>query len=268
MAKRFTDTDKWKKSFIKSLSSAYKLLWIYITDDCDHAGIWHVDIEIASLRLGEDLNMAKALEAFEDKIVVFDDGEKWFIPSFIEFQYGELNEKNRAHQSVIKILKKYNLLKNKGLTRCLQAPKDKDKDKDKDKGFEKSEKLLPEVPADPIPLGAVMQQEFLTKNPDYPSRPGQDIPAMMEMAGFISQQNGGVADMLLFKPPERAYVAGMWSKFCDWYSANGGKKSLDFIVKFKLQEIYSTIKNGNKSNELRATGQRLQEEKARKIIGG
>ena len=43
MAKRFTDTDKWKKGFMKSLSTKYKLLWLYIVDDCNHAGIKGVD---------------------------------------------------------------------------------------------------------------------------------------------------------------------------------------------------------------------------------
>ena len=35
MAKRFTDTDKWKKGFIKRLPAKYKLLWLYILDDCN-----------------------------------------------------------------------------------------------------------------------------------------------------------------------------------------------------------------------------------------
>ena len=59
MAKRFTDTDKWKKTLLKSMPSEYKLLWLYICDDCDHAGIWHVDIQIASLRIGEDVFVGK-----------------------------------------------------------------------------------------------------------------------------------------------------------------------------------------------------------------
>ena len=135
MAKRFTDTDKWKKTFIKSIPASYKLLWLYICDDCDHAGIWHVDTQIASLRIGEDISESKAVEIFGEKIIVFDNGNKWFIPSFIEFQYGILNEKNRVHESILKILFKYNLLENKPLTSPLQGVKDKDKDKDMDKDY-------------------------------------------------------------------------------------------------------------------------------------
>ena len=37
MAKRFTDTDKWKKGFYKKITNLkYKLLWLYILDDCNH----------------------------------------------------------------------------------------------------------------------------------------------------------------------------------------------------------------------------------------
>ena len=90
MAKRMTDTNKWRKGFIKSLPSAYKLFWIYLTDECDHAGIWHVEMDIAQIRTGEDLDIGKAIELFGEKIVPFDRGEKWFLPDFIDFQYGEL----------------------------------------------------------------------------------------------------------------------------------------------------------------------------------
>lgn len=131
MGKRFTDTDKWKKPFIRGLQGPYKLLWFYILDDCDHAGIWHVDFEVAQIRIGHDLDIEWALEQFGDRVQVLE-GHKWFIPDFIKFQYGELNEKNRAHASVLSILKKYKVHE-----RPLQGAKDKDKEMDKEKDKEK-----------------------------------------------------------------------------------------------------------------------------------
>lgn len=135
MAKRFTDTEKWKKPFIRALQAPYKLLWFYILDDCNHAGIWQVDMDVACLRIGDNsLSAEKAIELFGAKIQVFDNQEKWFIPDFIEFQYGILNPENRAHQSVISILERYGLEGvNKGLISPLEGRKDKDKDKDKEK---------------------------------------------------------------------------------------------------------------------------------------
>lgn len=130
MAKRFTDTNKWRKEFIRGLQGAYKLLWLYIIDECDHAGIWHVEFDVAELRIGMQINEAEALKQFNGHIIVFDNNLKWFIPDFIEFQYGVLNPENRAHKSVLDQIEKYKL---KGHLRSLQGRKDKDKDMDKDK---------------------------------------------------------------------------------------------------------------------------------------
>ena len=126
-----TDTDKWKKRFLRELKPQHKLLWFYILDDCNHAGIWDVDIEVASIRVGEELIYDMLPQEFLDKIVIFDNGDKWFIPDFIDFQYGELNPNSNVHKSVIALLDKYNLqgyLKgSEGVDNTLQ---DKDKDKD------------------------------------------------------------------------------------------------------------------------------------------
>lgn len=148
MAKRFTDTEKWKKPFIRSLKAPYKLLWLYICDDCDHSGIWQVDLEVAEIRIGEKLDKNKALQFFNDKIIPLDNGSKWFIPSFIEFQYPSgLSENNKAHAGIIKNLDKYKfeIETFKPLKSPLQGDKDMVKDKvmDKDKVKVKEMVTLP-----------------------------------------------------------------------------------------------------------------------------
>lgn len=143
MGKRFADTNKYKKPFVRGLQGPYKLLWDYICMDCDHAGIWIADFEIAQIYLGKDMPVDpnKAIEYFntgEERISVLNGGSKWFIIPFISFQYGVLNPKNRVHQSVLATLSLYDLLdKIKGLVSPIGSPllgaKDKDKDKDKEK---------------------------------------------------------------------------------------------------------------------------------------
>ena len=126
-----TDTDKWKKRFLRELKPQHKLLWFYILDDCNHAGIWDVDIEVASIRVGEELIYDMLPQAFLDKIVIFDNGDKWFIPEFIDFQYGELNPNSNVHKSVIALLEKYNLegyMKGSQGVQTTLNNKDKDKD--------------------------------------------------------------------------------------------------------------------------------------------
>jgi hypothetical protein len=148
MAKRFTDSEKYKKPFHRGLQGAYKILWDFICHDCDHAGIWHIDFEVAQIYIGSDMpvNEIDALKYFnegEKRIEVLPGG-KWFIRPFIEFQYGVLNPDNRVHLSILNILKKNKI---KPLTSPLLGAKDKDKDKDKDKvkdSFDEFIKLYPE----------------------------------------------------------------------------------------------------------------------------
>jgi len=140
VAKRFTDTDKWKKSFIKSLPTEYKLFWLYLLDDCNHAGIWHVEMEVAQARLGIQLSIEKIRGLFKGRVVEFDGGTKWFIPDFITFQYGTLKASNNAHNSVLQELSKYQI---EGLLRGSRAPMDKDKDKDMEEGAEGEKKSEP-----------------------------------------------------------------------------------------------------------------------------
>lgn len=142
MAKRFTDTNKYKKPFIRSLKGPYKLLWDYLYLECNHAGIWIVDFDIAQIYLGADMpvNKEEALRCFnadETRIIEIDGGKKWFIKSFVEFQYGFLDIRNRVHNSVFLELQKQNI--NKDLIRALQGPMDKDKDKEEDFSIEVKE---------------------------------------------------------------------------------------------------------------------------------
>ena len=53
MAKRFIETDIWKKSWWRKLPPKIKLFYIYMICNCDHAGIWSdVDLELAEFQIG------------------------------------------------------------------------------------------------------------------------------------------------------------------------------------------------------------------------
>ena len=71
MAKRFTDTIKWKKRFFRELSNEYKLLWLYLVDDCDHAGIWEVDFDAVELKTGIRFIPEEALKALQNRAIEF-----------------------------------------------------------------------------------------------------------------------------------------------------------------------------------------------------
>jgi hypothetical protein len=136
MSKRFTATDKWDDPWFFGLNNTNKLFWLYLLDNCNHAGIWQVNIKLVEFRIKD---FVYEPEVFKDRIFELS-SEKWFIRKFVDFQYGELNKDNRAHQSVISILQKEGAYK--GHTSPLLGAKDKDKDKDKDTTSESSNQAI------------------------------------------------------------------------------------------------------------------------------
>lgn len=130
MAKRFTDTNKWAKASFGELPLKMKLIWLYLCDNCDHAGVWDINLRLMSFHIGENVTLEEIEKGLGDKVKVLT-SSLLFIPSFVEFQYGALNNENRAHKSVINRLEK--LGASKGLIRSSQGRKDKDKDKEQDK---------------------------------------------------------------------------------------------------------------------------------------
>lgn len=130
MANRFTDSRKYQGPWFRRLPPKYKLMWDYMTHACNHAGIWKVDFDLASFCIGSQYTYKETVDALAEKLFVIS-CDKWFIPKFVEFQYGVLNPDNRVHKSVLQILQKEGACK--GLIRTIQGRKDYDYDKDKDK---------------------------------------------------------------------------------------------------------------------------------------
>ena len=125
MAKRFIDTKIWDKAWFRRLTPKTKLIWVYLLTRCDHAGIWDADWEAAEFFIGDKVNYRRLPKIITDKMQEIDGGNQYYIPSFIEFQYGELRENSKPHLSVLK------RLKDKGLLTLKYKEKDKVKDKTK-----------------------------------------------------------------------------------------------------------------------------------------
>jgi len=119
---------KWDKEWFQELDPKYKCLWLYLCDKCNHAGVWDVNFPLMQFVIKADFNRTEVLSIFKEHIQELPPGDKWLIVDFVDFQYGPLNPENRAHASVIEILKKEGAYK--GLTRGKQGRKDMDKDKE------------------------------------------------------------------------------------------------------------------------------------------
>ena len=137
MAKRFTDSRKWSDPWFRKLPSEDKMLWFYLIDTCDHAGFWKVDLELASFMMQCEFKEREVLSVFnngKNRIVVIRK-DLWHLPSFVEYQYGELRPNNNTHIAIINKLIKAGV--RQGLTSPYLGVKEKDKDKEEVKVKEK-----------------------------------------------------------------------------------------------------------------------------------
>lgn len=138
MAKRFTDTEKWKDEWWGSLSNDYRMIWLYLVDSCSIAGIWKKDFRGLNFNCNTQVMEAEFIKVFSSRLI--DRGNFFFIPKFLLFQYPKgLNSDKPAIVSVRKEIESNNL----SLIITQSLPNGfltvKDKDKDKDTGQEKGQ---------------------------------------------------------------------------------------------------------------------------------
>jgi hypothetical protein len=159
MAKRLGDTDIWKKQrWFRKLIPDYKLAFLYIKDQCDHAGIWNIDCTDLVEDLGiQEFDLDQFIVAcnteydkttgkvtLKERMRLLDKGYIW-VTGFVQFQYkgkeGLVNPYAAPVKTALQILSGLGLLNDglnkgyitltEGLPEGYLTPKDKDKDKDK-----------------------------------------------------------------------------------------------------------------------------------------
>jgi hypothetical protein len=113
MKKRFTDIHIWADVWYRKMTPAMKLLWKYICDNCDDAGIWKVDLELAAFCIGVPLAEEEIQTAFFDpirpRVEQICDG-KWWVIKFCEFQYDRLSDKCPPQTKAFRSLVEHDLL--------------------------------------------------------------------------------------------------------------------------------------------------------------
>ena len=132
MAKRFTDTEKWNDDWYISLSNDYRIIWQWLIDNCNHAGICKRSIRLLNLMCNTNISEDDLIKNMEGRVIK--SNNNWFIPKFLKFQYANLNSERNVIKSVVKELEKHNLLSMipESFGNDYRIIKDKDKDKDKD----------------------------------------------------------------------------------------------------------------------------------------
>lgn len=100
MAYRFTNTDKWNDEWFVSLLPNEKLLFMYLSDNCDIAGFF----ELSLRKISSDLHpltaeeIKAAFKGIEKGYVLSRDKKILFLKNFCKHQKNvPLNHKNKAH---------------------------------------------------------------------------------------------------------------------------------------------------------------------------
>ncbi len=130
MAKRLTDTEKWNDDWFISLSNDYRIIWQWLLDNCNHAGICKRSMKLLNMMCNTDISEDEMIKSMNGRIILVDNN--WFIPKFLKFQYTGLQSNKPVIVSVCKELEKY------GYDRLIPESfgndyiiiKDKSKDKD------------------------------------------------------------------------------------------------------------------------------------------
>jgi hypothetical protein len=102
--KRFTATEKWDKEWFMDLSVKHKVLWQFLCDSCDAAGVWEPNWRLASVQIGEKVK-TDDLKVFGERVEVLPDG-KVLMRGFVSFQYGQLSRDCRPHQNILRIIER------------------------------------------------------------------------------------------------------------------------------------------------------------------
>lgn len=134
MAKRLTDTDKWRDEWWGSLNNDYRIIWLYLVDSCTHSGIWKKDFRGLNFNCNVQITEDEFKKVFSERVI--DKGNFFFIPKFLRFQYSKgLKSKQPVIISVLKELEINNLMTmvSESLGNGFLTIKDKDMDMDKDK---------------------------------------------------------------------------------------------------------------------------------------
>ena len=206
MSKRFTSTLKWRDGWFHRLSLHAKVVFLYVVDTCDAAGVWEPNHSVAEAEIGftavgvkldwqaviKELNAPvdsgwqpktdEPRPALPSQRVMFTKTGKYWVANFCRFQYGKLRAGYPMHVPALRSLAAHGLL---------------------------------ETYAQLFPEGIAEEAKRGTAAASFPKpRP---VPTMAEVRGWPEAKDMGEDDLQLFF---HHYAA------CGWRQPNGKLYSL------------------------------------------
>jgi len=141
VAKRFIDSELFRKEWFRKLSPKLKCAWIFMILESEESGEFHVDLESLNFHVGQKIDLNELIESITKsdpkRILTLEENKLW-ISKLISFQYKNLSFACSAHKPIIfklkKLLTEYpSLSLNEALPKGYQSLKEMEEEEEKEK---------------------------------------------------------------------------------------------------------------------------------------
>lgn len=227
---RLTDADKWKDTWFSNLSPYAKLLFIFLCDNCNNAGVFEINKKFILFYTGlSEENLKSAIDEIKKTYVKSHDGNRIWIKNYLKYQKKTpLNPNNNNHKHVIVLLKD-----------CLS-------DEKKFKGCQEMQSLLPFESFEKTRKKSVRQLDITeateqTTTTDIPNSNArkfikptvEEVQEFMKEISFVAWQNEGV-------------------RFFNWFESNGWKVGKNPMKDWR-SAVRTWMSNWNERNKISKT---------------
>ena len=108
--KKFTDSEKWRDPWFRSLDIQTKTLWLFVLDEVDNAGVWEIDGDYFQYATGIKKDLLELLSKLGDRGVLLPDERHLLVPKYCFYQQGGfLTENKPAHRRIFQLLQRHDL---------------------------------------------------------------------------------------------------------------------------------------------------------------
>lgn len=236
MSSRLTDGDKWKDIWFSNLSPYAKLLFIFLCENCNNAGIYEVNKKFLLFYLGiSEEQLSEAIKEIQKSYVKSHDGKRIWLKNFLKYQKKlPLNPNNNNHKQIIMILTE-NLL-----------------DANKFKGNKEMQSVLPSVPkVSKKPVEVVISNEVN----------GSLLPAIIESAKKPATERfikPSVDEILEYMKSKNFFAYQVESeRFYNYFESNGWKVGKNAMKNWKYA-INTWIFNFKERNKLNSNKSKIE----------
>lgn len=113
--KRFCDTETLRDPWVLSLGLEAKLVYWFIKDNCDAAGVWEPNFKMVNFTFERDIEwetvkfqMTAPFNGDSPRVEILPNG-KWYLTRFVAFQYGKLSDDCFPHRKILDLIEKHGL---------------------------------------------------------------------------------------------------------------------------------------------------------------